>query len=89
MVASGIRKLLLNLTDVRQVDSSGVRVIVDTYVSLRDKGRELKLLRPRGSVWEVFRVLRLLEIIPSFHDETQALPSFLTGQIEPGALIHS
>jgi len=69
---------LLNITDLKQVDSSGVRVIVDTYVSLRDKAGELKFLRPRGSVLEVFRVLHLLEIIPSFDDETQALASFRT-----------
>ena len=78
LVAGGVRKLLLNMTDLKQVDSSGVRVIVDAYVSLRDKGGELKLLRPRGSVLEVFRVLHLLEIIPSFDDETQALASFRT-----------
>ena len=76
LVASGVRKLLLNMTDLKQVDSSGVRVIVDAYVSLRNKAGELKLLRPRGSVLEVFRVLHLLDIIPSFDDETQALASF-------------
>ena len=78
LVASGVRRLLLNITDLKQVDSSGVRAIVDAYVSLRDKGGELKLLCPRGSVLEVFRVLHLLEIIPSFDDETQALASFRT-----------
>ena len=78
LVASGVRKLLLNMTDLKQVDSSGVRVIVDAYVSLRNKAGELKLLRPRGSVLEVFRVLHLLDIIPSFDDETQALASFRT-----------
>jgi len=64
------------MTDLKQVDSSGVRIIVDAYVSLRNKAGELKLLRPRGSVLEVFRVLHLLDIIPSFDDETQALASF-------------
>lgn len=78
LVASGVRKLLLNITDLKQVDSSGVRVIVDTYVALRAKGGELKLLCPCGSVLEVFRVLHLLEIMPSFDDETQALASFRT-----------
>ena len=78
LVASGVRKLLLNITDLKQVDSSGVRVIVDAYVSLRDMGGELKLLRPGGSVLEVFRVLHLLEMIPSFDDEAQALASFRT-----------
>jgi len=36
----------------------------------------VKLLCPRGRVLEVLRVLHLLEVIPSFEDETQALASF-------------
>src|SRR5258708_38275713 len=50
LVANGVRKLLLNLVDLTQVDSSGVSVIVGTYVSLRAKGGELKLLCPCGRV---------------------------------------
>ena len=76
LVADGARKLLLNLTNLTQVDSSGVSVIVTTYVSLRSQGGELKLLCPCGRVLEVLTVLRLLQIIPSFEEETQALASF-------------
>ena len=76
LVASGARKLLLNLENLTQVDSSGVKVIVTTYVSLKGRGGDLKLLHPCGPVLEVLTVLRLLEIIPSFDDESDALASF-------------
>jgi len=76
LIANGARRVLLNLTDLTQVDSSGVGVIIDTYVSLKDQGGDLKLLCPRGRVREVLRVLRLLEIIPYFENETKALVSF-------------
>ena len=76
LVASGVRKLLLNLADLTQVDSSGVSIIVGTYVSLRARGGDLKLLCPCGRVLEVLRILHLLEMIPSFEDEAQALASF-------------
>jgi anti-anti-sigma factor len=76
LIASGVRRVLLNLTELTQVDSSGVGVIIDSYVSLRDQGGDLKLLCPRGRVREVLRVLRLLEIIPYFENETKALVSF-------------
>ena len=76
LVAAGVRKLLLNVADLKQIDSSGISVIIDTYVSLRDKGGELRLLRPGGPVLAVFEVLRLLEIIPSFGDEAEAIASF-------------
>jgi len=76
LIANGVRRVLLNLADLTQVDSSGVGVIISTYVSLRDQGGDLKLLCPSGRVWEVLKVLHLLEIIPSFEDETEALVSF-------------
>jgi len=76
LIGSGVRKLLLNLTNLTQVDSTGVGVIVKTYVSLRDQGGTLKLLCPSGRVREVLKVTRLLETIPSFEDEPQALSSF-------------
>jgi len=76
LVADGKRKLLLNLTDLTQIDSSGLGIIVRSYVSLRQKGGDLKLLCPWGRVLQVLAVLRLLNVIPSFEDETQALASF-------------
>jgi anti-anti-sigma factor len=76
LIASGVRKLLLNLADVTQLDSSGVSAIVGTYVSLRGQGDSLKLLCPCGRVRGVLRVIRMPEIIPTFEDETQALASF-------------
>jgi anti-sigma B factor antagonist len=76
LVAKGVRKLLLNLADLTQVDSSGVSAIVRTCVSLRRQGGDLKLLCPCGRVLEVFRVLRLLKCIASFENENQALASF-------------
>jgi|SRR6516165_5866748 len=76
LVANGVCKLLLNLADLTQVDTSAVSIIVGTYISLRNRGGDVKLLCPRGRVLEVLRVLHLLEVIPSFEDETQALASF-------------
>ncbi|HET8925220.1 MAG TPA: STAS domain-containing protein [Candidatus Acidoferrum sp.] len=76
LVANDVRKLLLNLADLTQVDSSGVSAIVSTYVSLRRQGGDLKLLRPRGHVREVMVAIHLLDMIPAFEDETQALASF-------------
>jgi anti-anti-sigma factor len=74
--AKGVQKVLLNLADLTQIDSSGVSIIARTYVSLRDQGGDLKLLRPGGHVLDVFKPLHLLDIIPSFEDESQALASF-------------
>jgi anti-sigma B factor antagonist len=76
LVAKGMRKLLLNIGDLSQVDSSGVSIMIETYVSLKRHGGDLKLLCPSGRVLQVLAVFHLLDIIPSFDDEAQALASF-------------
>ena len=76
LIANGVRKLLLNLADVAQLDSSGISAIIGTHVSLRRQGSSLKLLCPCGRVHDVLRVIRLPDIIPTFEDEAQALASF-------------
>ena len=76
LISNGVHKLLLNLTDLTRIDSSGVSVIAETYVSLKKRGGRLRLLGPRGRVLQVLTVLRLLEIVESFEDEAQALGSF-------------
>ena len=76
LVAKGARKLLLNLADVTQLDSSGISPAVGTYVSLSRQGGSLKLVCPRGRVQDVLRVMRVADSIPTFDDETQALASF-------------
>jgi anti-sigma B factor antagonist len=76
LTAAGKSKLLLNLLDLSQIDSSGVSIVIELYVSLKRSGGELKLLAPRGRVLQVLSVFRLLDVIPSFEDETEAVESF-------------
>ena len=76
LIDKGARKLLLNLSDLAQIDSSGIGVIVATCIAVRRMGGDLKLLCPSGRVLEVLIVVHLLDVIPSFENEAQALASF-------------
>jgi len=58
------------------VMNSGVSAVVEAYVSLRRRGGGLALLRPSGRVLLVLKVIHLLEIIPNFEDEAEALARF-------------
>jgi anti-sigma B factor antagonist len=82
LAANGKRKLLLNLANLNRMDSSGIGIIVEMYVSLKRRNGELKLLSPCGRVLEVLRVFRLLDALPSFDDETQALASFQLAAVQ-------
>lgn len=69
-------KVLLNFTDLRQIDSYGISVVVQAHLSLKKRGGELKLLAPGGQALKALTVLHLLELIPKFEDENKALASF-------------
>ena len=76
LTVSGKRKLLLNLLNLSQIDSSGVSIIIEMYVALKRSGGKLKLLAPRGRVLQVLKVFRLLDVIPTYEDEADAVESF-------------
>jgi anti-sigma B factor antagonist len=75
-IDDGSRKLLLNLTELSQIDSTGVSIIVATYVSLRRLKGEVKLLHPTGRVQTVLAITHLLQVIPNFDEEEKAVASF-------------
>lgn len=76
LIDSGENKILLNLEGTAQLDSSSISTIVRAFVSLRNRGGNMKLLSPRGNVKMVLEMLRLLNVIPNFEDETTAVASF-------------
>jgi anti-anti-sigma factor len=78
LLDGGCRKVLLNLTELSQIDSTGVSTIVATYVSLRRLKGEVKLLHPTGRVQTVLEITHMLQVIPNFEDEATAIASFST-----------
>ena len=76
LIDGGSTKILLNLTGATQIDSSSISTIVRAFVSLKNRDGSLKLLSPRGNVKMVLEMLRLLNVIPHFDDETTAIISF-------------
>jgi len=76
LLQGAARNVLVNLGDVKQIDSSGISTLVRMYVSFRHSGASLKLLAPQGRVRAVLSLTRLLSVIPTFDDEAAALASF-------------
>jgi anti-sigma B factor antagonist len=78
VVEGGSKKLLINLAEMTQIDSSGISSIVRTFVTLERNKGALKLLNPTGRVKEVLAVTRLLAAIPTFDAEPAAVAAFTT-----------
>jgi anti-anti-sigma factor len=71
--------VLVNLSGVTQMDSSGISTLVRSFVTLERQGGSLKVLNPTGHVKEVLELTRLIQSIPSFTDEAKAVASFRGG----------
>ena len=80
LIEVGTSKLLINLTDVTQLDSSSIGSIARAFVSLKRRGASLKLQRPRGNVRLVLETVHLLDVIPSIEDETEAIAASTKSQ---------
>lgn len=76
LATKGQKRILLNLKDVRYIDSSGLGDLVRSVTSLRRQGGDLKLLNPAPIVLEVLRITRLDRVLEIKDDEVLALQSF-------------
>ena len=72
----GHRKILLNLRDVKYIDSSGMGDVVRSFTSLRRQGGDLKLFGPTPPVLEVLRITNLHKVLEIKDDEASAIQSF-------------
>ena len=68
--------VLLNLSWVSYVDSSGLGEMMAGYTAVRSSGREMKLMRPAESVDSLLHITKLYSTFEVFEDEATALASF-------------
>lgn len=72
----GWSKMLVNLSGVIQMDSSGISALVRQTTGLAKRGGSLRLVCPKGRVHDALSVTRLLDAIPTYDNEAAALASF-------------
>lgn len=76
LLTEGYRKILLNLSDVDFIDSSGLGHLVQSYKSAQKVSGVVKLLRPGDRVRKSLHLTRLLPLFEVFESEDDALGSF-------------
>jgi anti-sigma B factor antagonist len=71
------KKILLNLSGLEQLDSSGIGQLVSALTSARKQGADVRLLNPVGPVRQVLKMTKLDSIFDIRFDEALALDSFM------------
>ena len=72
----GSKKILLNLHEVKNVDSSGIGELIANYTTLSRDGGQLKLLKLTDKIRDLLVITKLLTVFDAFDDEAEALNSF-------------
>jgi anti-anti-sigma factor len=76
LLAKGQKRLLLNLSGVKHLDSSGIGALAWAYVTIRKVGGELKMVHLGKQVQYLMELTSLYKIFEDFSDEESALNSF-------------
>jgi anti-sigma B factor antagonist len=76
LLAKGNKKLLVNLSEVSYIDSSGIGEMVSAFTSVTNNGGQLKLLGLSKRVKDLLQITKLYTVFEAFDDETEAVRSF-------------
>ncbi len=70
--ADGNLKVIINISDVRYINSSGIGVLITLLTKVRNKGGELCLINPSESVQKLLIITKLQAIFKVFSTNSEA-----------------
>jgi anti-anti-sigma factor len=72
----GSRHVLLNVSKLSYVDSSGLGVIVASFLSARSVGGALRLVSPSSRLQQLLAMAKLLTMVDVCNSDEEAIESF-------------
>src|SRR5260221_8677374 len=76
LIAAGKKKSVLNLDNIRYIDSAGLGILVAAHVSAKTQGASLKLSNLGSRFREVLQITKLLTVFDVYNTEAAAIASF-------------
>jgi anti-sigma B factor antagonist len=76
LAAKGDKKLLLNLSEVSYIDSSGIGELVSGFTTVTNHGGTLKLVGLSKRVKDLLQITKLYTVFEAHDDEAEAIRSF-------------
>jgi len=72
-IAAGASTIIMDLAGVSHVDSTGIGIMAYCFGKATQKGAELRIVGAKDNILELFRMTRLVNVIPFFPDLNSAL----------------
>ncbi|MGH9509136.1 MAG: STAS domain-containing protein [Terriglobales bacterium] len=76
LLGGGDARLVLNITQVPMIDSSGIGILVRTLTSAKQRGGSVKLVNPSKLAMQTLKIVGLLNLFEVFDDEAKAVASY-------------
>ena len=76
LLKQGHKDIILNLTDLQYLDSSGIGELARVYVSVVKQSGQMKVIGLSSKIEEILKITHLYQVFPEFPDEEAALESF-------------
>jgi anti-sigma B factor antagonist len=73
---AGKNNLLLDMSGVTTIDSSGIGELVGSYTTVTNRGGKLKLLHLPAKLNELLHVTQLITVFEVYENEQEAVKSF-------------
>jgi anti-sigma B factor antagonist len=83
LLKQGHKDIILNLTDLQYLDSSGIGELARIYVSVVKQSGQMKVIGLSSKIEEVLKITHLYQVFPEFPDEEAALRSFPENRLKP------
>ncbi len=75
-INQGKSKILLEMSGVTTIDSSGIGELVGSYTTVTNRGGKLKLLHLPAKLNELLHVTQLITVFEVYENEQEAVKSF-------------
>ena len=76
LLAEKRKDIILNLSGLEYLDSSGIGELVRNYLTVIKSGGSLKVVGLSEKVEDILKITQLYKVFPEFPDEQAALDSF-------------
>lgn len=72
-LAAGANSILVDLSGVTTIDSSGIGELVSAYTTVTNKGKKLALMHLPAKVADLLQITQLITVFTIYDDEDEAI----------------
>jgi len=76
LIAEGKKKIVLNMAEIKYIDSTGLGTLVAAHLSAKNQGASMRLCHLGKKFHEVMQLTKLLTVFDVYDTEAAAVSSF-------------